>query len=277
MPWHAWGATVNTVHSEDDFAVWLSSDHRRGAVVVADGVSATSGGGASFLAAQGFVQACRMFLRGSVSSLLAVTRRCFDYVASMASDSIIADSDVIELVKKRYYVECSSGGRPCTQPLTLEYLIEKRPAPGAARVEREAPPSTTLMAAALGDEAMGLVVAGDGYVLGASPLKDETWLLWGALPQLFEGSRLSRFIELGSGALGKPIFMELSPVPGMVYVVASDGVDAAALAEALTGMLQENPVILRFQDPAVELLTRVRARMGGFEDDATIVVATYYE
>lgn len=277
MPWHVWGATINTVHSEDDFAVWLSSDRRRGAAVVADGVSATSGGGASFLAAQGFIQACRSMLRGSPPSLLAVTRRCFDYTASMASDSIVVDADVIELVKKRYYTECSSGGKPCTQPLTLEYLIEKRPVPAAGHVEREAPPSTTVMATVLGDETLGLVMAGDGYILGASPLKDETWLLWGALPQLFEGSRLSRFIELGRGSVGKPLFLEMSPVPGMVYVISSDGVDAAALAEVLTGMLQENPVIIRYENPAVEILTKVRAKMGGFEDDATIVVVTYYE
>jgi hypothetical protein len=277
MPWYAWGATLNTVHSEDDFAVWLSSDRSKGAVVVADGVSTTSGGGASFLAAQGWVLACRQVLRGGAPSLLAATRRCFDQVASMAADSIVVDADVIELVKKRYYVECSSGGRPCTQPLTLEYLVEKRPVPGAGHVEREAPPATTVMAAALGEESMGLVLAGDGYILGASPLKDETWLLWGALPQLFEGSRLARFLELRRGAAGKPLFFELNPIPGMVYVVSSDGVDAAALAEALTGMLQETPVIAKRENPAMELLLQVRDKMGGFEDDATIVVVTYYE
>lgn len=277
MPWYAWGATLNVVHSEDDLAVWLSRDRSRGAVVVADGVSATSGGGASFLAAQGFVYACRQILRGNVSSMLAAARRCFDYVSSTASESIVADADIIEMVKKRYYVECSSGGKPCTQPLTLEYLLEKRPVPGAGRVEREAPPSTTVMAAALGEESMGIVLAGDGYILGASPLKDETWLLWGALPQLFEGSRLSRFIELGRGSAGKPLFFELNPVPGMVYVVSSDGVDAAALAEVLTSILQENPVIARLDNPAAILLERVREKMGGFEDDATIAVVTYYE
>jgi len=277
LPWHVWGATLNTVHSEDDFAVWLSRDGKHGAAIVADGVSATAGGGASFLAAQGFVQACRVLMKGSVTPLLPVTRRCFDYVASMASDSIVADADTVELVKKRYYTECSGGGKPCTQPLTLDYLVEKRPVPGAGSVEREAPPSTTVMATVLGEETMGLVLAGDGYILGASPLKDETWLLWGALPQLFEGSRLSRFVELGRGAMGKPLFIEMAPVPGMVYVVSSDGVDAAALAEVLTGMLQENPVILRYENPAVEILEKTRDKMGGFEDDATIVVVTYYE
>ncbi len=278
MPWHVWGATLNTVHGEDDFSTWLSSDGRWGAVAVADGVSASSGGGASFLAAHGFTHACRMAPRGPGPGLLPALRRCFDYVSSVAADSIAADADVLEAVKKTYYQECSRDGKPCTRPLGLEDLLERRltPPPGF-HVERESPPSSTLLAALLGPDSLAFVIGGDGYILGASPLREETWLLWGAIPQLFEGSRLARFVEIGRGAAGRPLFFELSMVPGMVYVMSSDGVDAAALAEALTTLLQETPTLTRLgEDPAAKLLEMVREKTGGYEDDATIVVAAYY-
>ncbi len=276
MPWRVWGATLNTVHGEDDFSFWLSSDAEWGAIAVADGVSATSGGGASFLAAHGFTLSCRLLRRaGGAVSGLSLARRCLDYVSRMAVEAYEDDADLIEMAKKRYYSDCSSNGKPCTEPMTLDYLLTRKLQVEAKRLPREAPPASTLIAALLTPSSLTAVISGDGYILGATPMKEETWLLWGAIPQLFEGSRLIRYVEVGKGTVGKPLVAEMNVYPGTVYIASTDGVDAATLAEVVTDLLQGQPSIEVVGHPAAYLLEQVRERSGGYEDDATIVVAAY--
>ena len=285
MPWHIWGATLNIIHGEDDFGIWISRDAHWGAAAVADGVSAASGGGLSFLATQGFIYACRAALGANIQSsfpgMMRILRDCFSIVSDLARRSRKADIDVIEAIKKQYYMRCCEGSKPCTEPLSLEYIVDEglTANPSHIHVERETAPSTTLLAALLGPQKIALVLSGDGYLLGASPLsRDETWLLWGAIPQLFEGSRLTRFIELGRGALGRPLFVEIEAIPGTVYALSTDGVDAAILAEELSRLLQEHRSLTELgENPAAALLSAINERVNGVEDDATLVLTLYTE
>ena len=270
MPWRVWVATLNTVHGEDDISYWLSKDANKGAAAVADGVSTTGGGGASYLAAHGFTLACRILAR---EASLNTLRSCLSYVSKLARESNISDADTIAEVKRRYYKECSQGGTPCVTPLDFD-TITLRPLRAAQPQPRELGaeiPATTLLGALFAGNTIALTLAGDGIVMGAGTSKEETWLLWGALPQFFEGSRLARFVEIGSGLHGYPIEMVLRSEPGHVYVLATDGVDPATLAETLMDIVLNYPSPVSVGNPAAYLLRKILEETGGFEDDASLV------
>ena len=277
MAWNVWIATVNTIHSEDDMAAWVSSDSSWGVAAVADGVSATSGGGASYLAVNSLVHACRLY--GYVGRGLDAMRRCLDYVSQVARNADPGDIDVIELVKKSYYPSCS---QPCTRPFTLDMALQmsERPRIQLTEIRREAPPSTTLLAALLRPETVAFTVAGDGSILGVTGLRSEdVWMMWGALPQFFSGSRLGRFLEVGRGFLGNPLVVEMPVLPGHVFAIATDGVDPAALAEVLLEVLQQNVSLERLaatENPAAHVLRKV-LEASPPDDDATLALIEYTE
>ncbi len=272
MPWRVSVATYNTVHGEDDVAFWLSSDSSWGSVAVADGVSATSGGGASYLAVNSFIHACRIY--GPDYDGVPTLRRCLDYVSSVAREARPEHADLVEELKKVYYRECSRGGDPCTRPLTLTLLLEEKPRlPPSINPRREAPPSTTLLAAAMYGDRIGFIISGDGAVIGSTGRRsEEVYLLWGAIPQYFAGTKVARFLEIGAGVRGRPLVFDMAAVPGSVYAIATDGVDMAALAEELAALIKTGEMP---EEPAAYILRRLREKTGGFEDDATLAIIEY--
>ncbi|ABM80122.1 protein phosphatase 2C domain-containing protein [Hyperthermus butylicus] len=271
MAWRAWVATYNTVHSEDDIAVWMHPSGDYGVAVVADGVSATGSGGASFLAAQSFTMACRYYMRNHLD--FETIHRCLGFVAEAARSSSVVDADIVASLKRDYYTKCSSGGKPCTEPLTLEKVIElKQPMIAPRRVERREAPSTTLLAAVFAGSVIGFLLLGDGIAMGMGTRREELWVSWGALPQYFQGARVARLVELGSGIFGRPVVLLTESEPGGLYVVATDGVDPAALAESLAELVARVGNITELENPAATLLESVKTRMGGMEDDASLAV-----
>ena len=270
MPWRVHVATYNTVHGEDDIGYWLSGDASWGVVAVADGVSATSGGGASFLAVNAFIHACRVY--GSRYRGVDSVRDCLDYVSRVAAAASPDHADVIEELKRRYYSRCGQE-EPCTKPLSLDQLIEdKLRLPEQVRVHREGPPSTTLLGALLHGDRIAIAITGDGSVMGSTGRrKDEVYLLWGAIPQYFAGTKVARYVEIGRGVVGRPLVLEVASARGSVYAVATDGVDLAALADELASMLAEREEGEAAGNMAAEILKRLKAKTG-FEDDATLAI-----
>ena len=270
MPWRAWVATLNTQHGEDDIGLWVSPGGDYGVALVADGVSATGGGGASYLAASAAVLACRVHLPYGVS--FSAMKRCLSYISRAAEAGKMGDAALVEALKKRYYAECSRGGEPCTRPLSVEDAM--RLGPVAPEETGEGRPSSTLLAAVFGGSLVGFMLLGDGVAMstGARDTREELWVAWGALPQYYEGVRVVRYVELGGGARGHPVLLLAESEPGRVYVVATDGVDPAALAEALNALAPRIEEVAASSNPAAELLKDVRARVGGFEDDASVAV-----
>ncbi|KSW12474.1 hypothetical protein CF15_07060 [Pyrodictium occultum] len=269
MAWRAWVATANTVHYEDDASLWLHGGY--GAIAVADGVSTSRGGGASLLAAWGFTAFCRAVLPGWRGSIAGAARRCLELLDEAAREASPRDADTAAEAKRLYYRGC---GAPCTRPMSPWE---------PARLEAQAPqeggggqaPSTTLLAALLGPGGqLALVLAGDGVVVATTGSKESTWLLWGALPQFYEGSRLARFIEVGRGLQGEPVVLETRLPGDTLLALATDGVDPAALAEELVELARRGvPEDAAEGNPASLLLSRIQQRAGGLEDDATIALA----
>ena len=119
------------------------------------------------------------------------------------------------------------------------------------------------------------MLAGDGAVIATTGSREATWLLWGALPQFYEGSRLVRFLEVGGGLRGEPVVLETILPQGALLALATDGVDPAALAEELVELAQRGIPEPAAGDPAGELLRRVEERAGGLEDDATLALVQW--
>lgn len=268
----AWVATYNTVHGEDDIGVWVSRGGDYGAAMVADGVSATGGGGASFLAVSSMLLACRLLLPRGLS--FATMRECLGRVDSIAREALVEDAAVVAEIKKRYYSDCSKNGEPCTRPLGIDDVmrigyIEPSQQGG------EGAPSSTLLAALFSGSNIGFLLLGDGVVMstGATAKREELWVAWGALPQFYQGVKVMRYIALGEGARGHPVLLLSDSEPGRVYAVATDGVDPAALAEALNAIAgQLDRLAAEGANPAAEVLRQVRAKVGRLEDDASIAL-----
>ena len=272
MAWMAWAATYNIVHGEDDIGVWVSRGGDYGAAMVADGVSATGGGGASFLAVSSMIIACRRLLAGGLS--FTTMRECLRLVDMVARETVVEDAAIVAEIKKLYYKDCSKEGEPCTKPLGVDDVmrigyVEPTEQGG------EGAPSSTLLAALFSGSNIGFMLLGDGVVMstGATAKREELWVAWGALPQFYQGVRVVRYVALGEGARGHPVLLLADSEPGRVYVVATDGVDPAALAEALNTIVnQVEDMVERGANPAAELLKQVRARTGRLEDDASIAL-----
>jgi hypothetical protein len=271
VAWEAWVATLNTVHGEDDIAAWISPGRDYGVAMVADGVSTTGGGGASFLAVSAASIVCRRFLGQGLS--FTTMKRCLDVLSRIAVESSVEDASIVAEIKRRYYTECSRDGEPCTRPMTVHDVAEI----GFIQPTRrgEGMPSSTLLVILFGGTNVGFMLLGDGLVTstGVGLSKEELWVAWGALPQFYQGVRVSRYVAIGGGAKGHPVLLLADSEPGRVYVAATDGVDPAALAESLTELAPEIPKLAEAgANVAAELLKRVRTRMGRFEDDASVAV-----
>jgi hypothetical protein len=268
---------MNNVHGEDDVSYWVSGDHERGVVAVADGVSASSGGGASFLAVNAAVYCCRAYM--AEYSGVQLARRCLDCVSRVFAEARPGSLDVLELVKKGYYKECGGGG-VCSEPLSFESLVEGKAKPRIVlqEVRRESPPATTLFLAILGSSSITFALAGDGYVVGFSGARTEdTWLLWGAMPQFGTGGRLVHFLEAGRGLVGNPLVSEFEVRKGVVYAITTDGVDPTALTEAMLKLLSEHKSLSEVGgNPAARVLEIV-LEASPPEDDATIAIVEYTE
>ncbi len=272
MPWRAWVATYNTVHGEDDIGAWVSSGGDYGVAMVADGVSATGGGGASFLAVSSMLLVCRRSLPGGLS--FGTMRECLSRVDSIAREALAEDAAVVAEIKKRYYSECSKAGEPCTKPISIDDVmsigyIEPSQQGG------EGAPSSTLLAALFSGSNIGFLLLGDGVVMstGVTAKREELWVAWGALPQFYQGVKVMRYIALGEGAQGHPVLLLADSEPGRVYAVATDGVDPAALAEALNSITSKlDTMVNEGVNPAAEVLKQVRAKMGRLEDDASVAL-----
>lgn len=270
MAWRAWVAVSNTVHCEDDAGLWIGGD--RGAVAVADGVSMSRGGGASFLAAWGFAALCRALLPGWTGSLAGAAQRCLELLDRAAREALALDADAVAEAKRQYYRGC---GAPCTRPPGLAELEALRPLKPQER-STGAKPSSTLLAALLGPGGRAaLVLAGDGAVVATAGSREDTWLLWGALPQFYEGSRIARFLEVGGGLRSEPVVLETILPRGTLLALATDGVDPAALAEELVELAQRGIPEPAAENPAGYLLRRIEERTGGLEDDATLALVQW--
>ena len=271
-PWRLWAATLNTVHGEDDIAYWLDPRGKRGVGVVADGVSATGGGGASYLAAQAFTTACRLLVpRYGLS--FETLKKCLEYIDTIARNSDPQDARLVAAAKRRFYSACSSGGEPCTRPPPPEDLVEHAAPPEGGRRES---PATTLLSLVFDGDKLGIVFLGDGVLLGVGTRREELWISWGALPQYFQGARVARLVEVGRGVLGHPVIFATEAEPGYLYALATDGVDPAALAVALASLATQTTSLEEMGNPAVQLLKTVREKVEEFDDDASLVVAYYY-
>ncbi len=275
LPWNVWVATANNVHGEDDVSYWVSGDHEYGVVAVADGVSASSGGGASFLAVNAAVYCYRAYM--AEYSGVQLARRCLDCLSKVFAEAKPGSLDVLELVKKGYYRECGSGGI-CTEPLSFNSLVDSRTRPRILlqEVRRESPPATTLFLAILGPSSITFALAGDGYVVGFSGARTEdTWLLWGAMPQFSTGGRLVHFLEAGRGLVGNPLVSEFEVRKGVVYAITTDGVDPTVLTEAMLKLLSEYKGLSEVEgNPAARVLEAV-LEASPPEDDATIAIVEY--
>jgi hypothetical protein len=235
-------------------------------------VSATGGGGASYLAAQTFTLACRLLIpRHGLS--FETLRKCLEYVDHAARASSPQDAMLVAAAKKRFYSACSSGGEPCTKPPSPEDLAEHATAPEKGREE---PPASTILSLVLDGDKLGVVLLGDGVLLGVGTRREELWISWGAMPQYFQGSRVARLVEVGRGVFGRPVIFTSQAEPGYLYTLATDGVDPAALAEALATLAAQTTNLEEMENPAAELLKSVKERVGGFDDDASLIVAYYY-
>ncbi len=280
MPrWLAWGATVNNQHYDDDFRVWLDGRGESGIVAVADGVTATAGSPASFLAVNGIVYACRSLLHEPleverVERCAALVGRAFEHQADPRVLAAIAEA------KTSYYAECCRDGRPCTRPLTFEDLeqgYKPHTTPEAERkrriVERGTSPATTLLALILRGDHVAVFLAGDGTLFGMGKTTTDSWVMWGAMPRFAQETRLASYYEYGRGLVGEPLVFITRVQPGRLLVLATDGVDPTALYKAsleAARLLHEGADL---GNVAAWILERVREEVGGFDDDATLVVA----
>jgi len=283
MPWEVWVATNNSVHGEDDVAYWLHPEGEQGIVAVSDGVSASAGGGASYLVAHGLVAICKSI---DLASTRRAAQRCLALLDSAAREASIEEADIVAAAKRRYYMEkCSPVCLNPPTPLSLREIAEAGVLGEEAR--REETPSATLLAAILGgDGEATIMLHGDGTVMGVTGRKEETWLLWGTLPQYYEGSRLIRFVEVGRGVRGEPLIVTLTLRDDTWLAIATDGVDPAALADALVEHVRKwvrgeegGEAAARAGEgagynPAGEVLRRVLDQ-SVVEDDATLALIHY--
>ncbi len=282
MPrWRLWGATINNQHYEDDFIVWMSSSGDHGIAAVADGVTASIGGPASFTAVNGLIYMCRSILHEPVE--VDRVEKCAVLLGKLFEDEPDRDTLAsIAAAKAAYYEECCRDNTPCTKPLTLQLLEDgfKPPRSEAAErkkrivLERNTMPATTLLAMIVKGEHVGVIMAGDGTLFGLGKTSTESWVVWGALPRFAQETRMASYYEYGRGLVGEPLTMVLKVQPRRLLVLATDGIDPGVLYEVsleAAKNLVENPSSLG--NPAAWILSRVRDKVGGFDDDATLVVA----
>ncbi len=272
VPWMAWVATYNTIHGEDDIGVWVNPGRDYGAAMVADGVSATGGGGASFLAVSSMLLVCRKLLPRGLS--FSTMRDCLSHIDSIARETFIDDAAIVAEIKRRYYSDCSKNGEPCTRPISIDDVMKIGYIEPSGQ-GGEGSPSSTLLAALFSGSNIGFLLLGDGIVMstGATARREELWVAWGALPQFYQGVKVMRYIALGEGARGHPVLLLADSEPQRIYAVATDGVDPAALAEALNSLAgQLERMAAEGTNPAAEVLKQVRTKVGKLEDDASIAL-----
>lgn len=261
--WRFYAATINNVHAEDDIAVC------KYCACVADGVSSTGGASASLLAGLAFTIACTDILARAPLTLDSVLT-CLGVVDRETRISSVEDARRVEGVKKAYYMDCSTGG-PCTEPITPEAIYRYRSRPHTKGTGGEGAPATTLLGIVGKDDRVGLVVIGDG-ILVSTRIGGEKEDLWVLVPQFVQGVRVGRAVVVSKGILGEPLVLVGRAPPGGVYVVATDGVKASALAKAVLAT-DFRRIVEKGENPAAHLLTQKGVAKG--DDDASVAVAVY--
>ena len=262
--WRFYAATVNNVHAEDDVAVG------KYCACVADGVSSTGGASASLLASLALNIACTDVLSRAPLTLDSLSA-CLGFVDREARVAETDDARRVEGVKKAYYIECSRDGTPCTNPITPEAIYRLRSSPHTKGTGGEGAPATTLLGIIGKDNRVGLVVIGDGIVM-STRVGGEKEDLWVLVPQFVQGVRVGRAVVVSKGIAGEPLVMVGRAPLNSVYIVATDGVKATALAKAVLST-DFRALVQRGENPASHLLSQKGVVKG--DDDASVAVAVY--